>query len=371
MVGRDVYLKLENQQLTGSFKVRGALNMVSTLSDEERARGIIASSAGNHAKGVALAASRLKTRATIVMPRYASIVKVEATRSYGVNVILHGEAYDEAYELAQQLQAKEGFHFVHPFRDPPVIAGQGTIGLEIFEDLPDVDTVVVPVGGGGLISGIAVALKTLNPKIRIIGVQARAANSMVRSFRAKDIVTDIGRVATIADGVAVKKPSEEMLRRYLTTYVDDMVDVTEDEIAEAIVFLMERGKLVVEGAGALALAALRTLKEQLGQKVVLILSGGNVDLNILKKVIHRGLLQWGRLVEFQVEVEDRPGVLNEITAILAQQGCNVMEVHHDRNRLGLEFGGTRIDFVVETAGPDATKRVWDELVSRGYRLEAT
>ncbi len=368
LVGRNVFLKLENQQLTGSFKIRGALNKISNLTGEEKKQGIIASSAGNHAQGVALAATQLGVKSTIVMPRSAPIVKIEATKSYGAEVILHGDFYDEAFEHALQLQKQHNYTFVHPFNDPYVIAGQGTIGLELLESNPEIDTVIVPVGGGGLISGIATAVKAINPKIKVFGVQVQAANSMMQSFKKKQIVQQESRVVTIADGVAVKKASPEMLNNYLLKLVDDIVDVTEDEIAESIVFLMERAKTVVEGSGALSLAALRELEPYLGKNVALILSGGNIDLNIVEKVLHRGLIKSGRLIELHIAVEDRPGVMKELSTIFASHNCNILDVQHDRNQVGIEFGAASIDFTIETSGKEASESVRQTLLDKGYRL---
>lgn len=368
LVNKNVFLKFENQQLTGSFKIRGALNKISQLSNEEKKRGIIASSAGNHAQGVALAAKYSGVKSIIVMPKRAPIVKIEATKSYGAEVILFGDIYDEAFEHAQQLQKQNNFTFVHPYDDPAVIAGQGTIGLELYDLHPEIDTVIVPIGGGGLISGIATAIKALNPKAKIFGVQAKNANSMARSFQSKALVEPLPKVVTIADGVAVKKASKEILNNYLLPLVDDVVEVSEEEIAESIVFLMERAKTVVEGAGALSLAALKKLEPNLGQNVALILSGGNIDLNIVEKVIHRGLVKTGRLIELKVAVEDKPGVLRDLTDILALYNCNILDVKHDRNQIGIELGGTTIDFLIETSGKQASESVRKALLEKGYRL---
>jgi threonine dehydratase len=368
LVGKKVYLKFENQQLTGSFKVRGALNKIASLTQDEKKKGVIAASAGNHAQGVALAATRLNVKSFVVMPKSAPIVKVEATRSYGAEVILHGDSYDEAYTHAQELQSKHGYVFVHPFADPLIIAGQGTIGLEIVSDLPEVDTVICPIGGGGLISGIATAVKAHNPNIKIFGVQSRAANSMIRSFREGVLVEQKERVITIADGVAVKKPNAEILNDFLKPMLSDVTDITEDEIAESLVFLMERAKTIVEGSGALSLAALKKLKHEIGQHVVLILSGGNIDLNTLEKVVHRGLIKSGRLAELRVAVEDRPGVLRQLTTVFAENGCNILEVRHDRNQMGIELGGTSIDIVVETTGAEHAEKVRQILLNKGFRL---
>jgi threonine dehydratase len=368
LVDRRVFLKLENQQLTGSFKIRGALNKISSLSVQEKSRGIIACSAGNHAQGVALAASSTGVQSTIVMPKNAPIVKIQATKNYGAKVILHGDVVDEAFEHAKELEKKEGYVFVHPYNDPLVIAGQGTIGLEVIEDLPDVDTIICPIGGGGLISGIATAVKALKPSVKIFGVQSRAVNSMMRSFHEGKIVDQVGRVSTIADGVAVKKPSKEILENYLKPLVEDIIDVSEDDIAQGIVFLMERAKTVVEGAGALAFAALKPLQNRLGKNVALMLCGGNIDMNMLEKVVHRGLVKSGRLTELRVAVEDKPGVLKSLTAILADLNCNVLEVRHDRNQIGIELGGTSIDFLVETSGEEHSLALRQALQKSGFRL---
>lgn len=367
LVKKRVHLKLENQQMTGSFKIRGATNKIASLTDAEKKMGIIASSAGNHAQGVALAASKLGVKSTVVMPRGAPLVKIEATKNYGAEVILHGDIYDEAYEHAKKLQAERGLIFVHPYNDPYVIAGQGTIGLELIEALPELDSIVVPIGGGGLISGIAVAIKSIKPSVKVFGVQARAANSMMLSFQKKQICELTTRPRTIADGVAVKKAQPEMLD-YILKYVDDIVDVSEDEIAESIVFLMERAKTVVEGAGALSLAGARLLEKQLGENSVLMLCGGNIDLNIIEGVIHRGRVKSGRLIELKVSVSDKPGVLNELTGILAQHNCNILDVRHDRHQLGIELGQASIDFLVETSGRKNSEDVRKALIDKGYRL---
>lgn len=368
IAGTRVFLKLENQQLTGSFKIRGALNKISNLTEAERRSGVVASSAGNHAQGVALAAARSGVKATIVMPNNAPIVKIEATKGYGADVVLFGDVVDDSHLHARELEKSRGLTFVHPYDDPLVIAGQGTIGLEVIEDLADVDTIVCPIGGGGLISGVATAVKALKPSVKIFGVQSKAVNSMKRSFQEGKIIDQSGPVATIADGVAVKKPSKMILEEYLKKHVEDIVDVSEDEIAQSIVFLMERAKTVVEGAGALALAALPSLRSRLGRNVCLLLCGGNIDMNTLEKVVHRGLVRSGRLTELRVAVVDRPGVLGALTGILADLKCNILEVRHDRNQIGIELGGTSIDFVVETAGPAHSEKVRKALEDQGFKL---
>ncbi len=350
LIGTEVFLKFENTQLTGSFKIRGASNKIFHLTSEEKKRGVVASSAGNHAQGVALAASRLNVNSKIVMPVKAPLVKVTATKNYGAEVVLHGNYYDEAFEKAKEIEKDEGRVFVHPYDDFYVIAGQGTIGLEIVRDLPDVDTVVVPIGGGGLISGIATAVKALRPNCKIIGVQAEGAQSMTQSFKNKKITKISETVSTIADGIAVKGVSPYVFDNYIMKLVDDIVTVTEDEIAESIVFLMERAKSVVEGSGAVALAAAKKYKEKMGKKVCLLLCGGNIDMNIIAKVIERGLMKNGRLTHIKVAVNDVPGVLSKLTSVFADHRCNIIEVIHDRSTAELHLGETSIEFILETSG---------------------
>lgn len=326
----EVHLKTENLQLTGSFKLRGAYNKIAMLGEEERRRGVVACSAGNHSQGVALAAQRAGIDALICIPEGAPISKVEATRSYGATVELVPGVYDDAYERALQIARETGRTMIHPFDDEAVMAGQGTIALEILNDLPDVDTVVVPVGGGGLISGIAFAIKGLKPSCRVIGVQADGAASMVEAMRTHQRKA-LERVSTIADGIAVKMPGE-LTFEYCSRYVDDFVSVSDDETASAILALMERQKLVAEGAGAVAVAAAMSGKIDLaGHKTVLLVSGGNIDVTILSRVISRGLMMQGRQVKLEIEVYDRPKQLARVSALVAQLGANVVSVEHDRN----------------------------------------
>lgn len=288
-LGLEIFLKHENYQITGSFKVRGALNKISLLSEREKARGVIAPSAGNHAQGVAFSAQRMGVKSCwVVMPKSTPKVKVEATRSYGSKVILKGEMFDESFDFAKEMACKEGLTLIHPYEDSDIIAGQGTIGLEILEKLPDLDSLVVPVGGGGLISGLAVAVKSINPKCKIYGVVPKNCSMLENRFYNKP-AKDFLFLASIADGTAVKRVSDEMLNSYLKSFVDEVVSVSEEEIVESIMFLLEREKTVTEGAGALALAAVLNRKLDLGKKTVLILSGGNIDLNLISKVIERGL----------------------------------------------------------------------------------
>ncbi len=349
LVGTNIFLKFENLQMTGSFKIRGATNKIYHLSPEEKKCGVVASSAGNHAQGVALAAARQGVNAKIVMPVKAPLVKTMATRGYGAEVVLHGNFYDEAYERALEIEKNEKRVFVHPYDDPLVIAGQGTIALEILKTVPDIDSVVVPIGGGGLISGIATVMKELRPQCRIFGVQSEGAKSMEESFRQKKLVQLNQFTSTIADGIAVKKVSANMLNHYILKLVDDVVTVSEDEIAESIVFLMERAKTIVEGSGAVGLAAAQKLQGRLGKKCCVILSGGNIDSNIVAKVIERGLKKKGRLTHIQVAVEDAPGMLSQLTKAIAEQHANIIQVIHDRTTDGLYLGETAIEFILETS----------------------
>ncbi len=367
LLGSDVYFKYENQQFTGSFKIRGALNKIHSLTAEEKKRGVVASSAGNHAQGVALSATRSGVKSTIVMPTGASLVKVQATRDYGADVVLHGEAYDDAYEQARVLEKERGLTFVHPYEDPYIIAGQGTIGLEILEKVPDLDSVVIPIGGGGLISGIATAVKAINPKCKIIGVQSNQAAGMEQMFHRQTVEMPL-RVATIADGIAVKKPSPVIFENFISKLVDEVVTVTDDEIAQAIVFLLERTKAVCEGSGAASVAAVMHRKLNLGKKTCVILSGGNIDLNIMAKVINLGLIRKGRLAELSVIVDDLPGNLNRMTKTIADLGGNVLEVRHDRISAGLLLRETKIDFTLETKSEEHAQELRQALVKAGGRI---
>lgn len=354
--GVDIWIKLENTQYTGSFKLRGAFNKISSLTAEERAKGVVASSAGNHAQGVAFSAAKAGVKCTIVMPLNAPLIKVESTKAFGAKVVQHGEFYDEAFDKAKEIEREDSSIFVHPYEDPYIIAGQGTLGLELLEDVPDLETVVVPIGGGGLISGIAIALKTLKPSVRVIGVQSDQADALCRMFHGQE-VSKKTRVATIADGIAVKRASPVMFNNFIKKYVDDIVTVSDDEIAEAIVNLMERQKTVAEGAGAAAVAAVLAKKVKLKGTSVILVCGGNIDLNIIEKVLEKGLVRKGRLVELSVIVDDLPGNLNKMTQILAQNRANILEVHHDRVSMGLDLRQTRIDFVIETANREHVERI--------------
>lgn len=356
LLGADIYYKFENEQITGSFKIRGALNKISTLTDEEKKRGVVASSAGNHAQGVAFSATKCGVKSTIVMPENASLMKINATKEYGAEVILKGNIYDEAFEYAKQLTLENGSVFIPPFQDEKVIAGQGTIGLEIFKTVPDLDSIVIPVGGGGLISGVAIALKKLNPKIKIFGVQSQLVPGMTRLFKGEKCEQN-QRIMTIADGIAVKNPSPVMYESFIKKYVDDMVTVTDDEIAEAVLFLIERAKAVAEGSGAAALAAAMKRSLPLGKKSCILISGGNIDLNIISKIIDQGLVKKGRLAEIEVIVPDIPGLLSRITSVIAAEKANILQVHHDRSDRSLQLRETRIQFLLETTSHDHVDKI--------------
>jgi threonine dehydratase len=360
--------KLENLQRTGAFKERGALNKLLTLSADERARGVIAASAGNHAQGLAYHAGRQGVSATIVMPERTPLIKVTRTRAYGARVVLHGANFDEAYAEALRIQDRENRVFVHPFNDPLIIAGQGTIGLELLEQCPYMDMVVVPIGGGGLISGIACALKETNPRIKVVGVQASAIPSMKASVDAGKLV-DLPAGTTIADGIAVKRPGEytfEMIRRY----VDDIVTVDEEEIANAILLMLEREKTVVEGAGAVTLAALLhgKIPAARGRKVVMLLSGGNIDVNLISRIIERGLVKDGRLVRLVVRMPDRPGMLARLTAEIAQQGANVVEIYHNRAFSKAGLGEVAVEVTLETRGRGHIDELIASLGQKGWQV---
>ena len=325
--GNKVYLKPENMQRTGAYKVRGAYYKISTLSDEERNKGLITASAGNHAQGVAYAAHKFGAKAVIVMPTTTPLIKVERTKSYGAEVCMVKGVYDDAYNKAVELQKEHNYTFVHPFDNENVIAGQGTIGLEILDQMADVDAVIVPIGGGGLISGVAFAIKQLNPNIKVYGVQASGAPSMYESIH-NDKITCLDSVSTIADGIAVKEPGPHTFE-YVKKYVDDIVTVTDDEISAAILALIEKQKLIAEGAGAASVAAAMFHKVPVeGKKVVCLVSGGNIDVNILSRVITRGLVMSGRKANLTIALEDKPGQLQRVAEIVSRCGSNVVSVLH-------------------------------------------
>ncbi len=363
----EVYLKTENLQKTGSFKVRGAYFKISALSQAERERGVVACSAGNHAQGVALAAKTFGVKAAIFLPATAPISKIEATRQYGAEVRLADGVYDDAYNEALRFRDETGAVFIHPFDDEDVIAGQGTIALELMEQIPEVDAIVVPVGGGGLISGLAYTVKTMRPSCRIYGVQAAGAASMKNSLCGESCVS-LERVATFADGIAVKKPGEltyDLCRRY----VDDIVTVSDDETATAILTLMEQQKLVAEGAGAVAVAALMFGKLPVsGKKVCAVVSGGNIDVNILSRVINRGLLATGRLTNLTIELVDKPGQLKAVSAIIADLGANVIRVQYTPGGENMDINGCYLKISMETRNLRHLEEIRQALCLRGFKV---
>lgn len=365
----EVHLKTENLQVTGSFKVRGAAYKISQLSDAEKAKGVIACSAGNHAQGVALAATKNGIKSLICLPDGAPISKVEATRKYGADICLVEGVYDDAYNRALQLKEEKGYTFIHPFNDEDVIAGQGTIGLEILEQLPDVDVVIVPIGGGGLISGVAFAIKELNPKVKVYGVQAAGAPSMLQSV-ADGKIERLDEVSTIADGIAVKEPGDvtfEMCRKY----VDGIVTVSEDEIAAAILALIEQQKLIAEGAGAVSVAAAMFNKIDIkGKKVCCLVSGGNIDVTILSRVIKRGLLKSGRTYSLTIELLDKPGQLKGVADTIASEGGNIISVHHERASEGSDINGCYLRLVLETRNFEHIESIKNALIAKGYQIKA-
>lgn len=366
LVGENVYYKFENTQWTGSFKIRGAANKILSLSEEEKSKGVIASSAGNHAQGVALSASKAGIKAVICMPENAPMVKVQASRNYGAEVVLQGDVVDDSHLLAKKLVQEKGYVYIHPYEDEKVIAGQGTLGLELMSQMADLDCVVVPIGGGGLISGISVAVKSLNPKCRVIGVQAEKAPGMKNLYKKENLFQMTS--PTIADGIAIKNPSQVMYDSFINKYVDDVVSVNDDQIAESMVFLLERAKAVVEGAGAVGLAALMNQKVKLGKKNAVVLSGGNIDLNIIAKIIEKGLSINGRLFELSVIADDLPGSLNKLTQVIASLRANIIEVKHDRLSTNLNLRETRIDFLLETLGLNHIQKIKDAARKLGVRV---
>jgi len=362
-----VYLKAENLQVTGSFKVRGAYYKISQLSNEAKEKGVIACSAGNHAQGVALAAKKNNINSIICIPDGAPISKVEATRSYGAKVELVNGVYDDAYNRAIEIQKETGMTFIHPFNDKEVIAGQGTIGLEILEQLEDVEVVIVPIGGGGLISGIAFAIKSLKPDCKIYGVQSSGAASMFSSLK-EDQICELQNVCTISDGIAVKKPGDVTFD-LCKKYVDEVVTVSDDEVSCAILALIENQKLISEGAGAVSVAAAMFNKIDIkNKKTVCVVSGGNIDVTILSRVISRGLLKGGRSAKFTINLMDKPGQLVEVSTIIANLGGNVIAVHHDRGGEGTDLNSCTLSLEVETRDHEHIKEIREALISKGFRF---
>ena len=365
--GCDLYLKPENLQVTGSFKVRGAYYKISQLSDAEKSAGVIACSAGNHAQGVALAARENHIQATICIPAGAPIQKVEATKSYGADVVLVKGVYDDAYAKAVEIQQETGKTFIHPYDDEDVIAGQGTIGLEILEEMADVDAVVVPIGGGGLISGVAFAVKALNPNVKVYGVQAAGAPSMERAVHEHQQLT-LESVSTFADGIAVKHPGD-ITFQMCQQYVDEIVTVSDDEIATAILAMIEQQKMVAEGAGAVAVAACMFHKLPVeGKKVVCVVSGGNIDVTILSRVISRGLLREGRLVDLTLALDDKPGELTHVSDIIASTGANIVLVRHSRGDINMDINSCFLTLQMETRNKAHADEVREALRAAGYQI---
>ena len=367
-LGANVYIKAENLQLTGAFKLRGAYNKIRSLTPDEAARGVIACSAGNHAQGVALSSTKLGVKSIICMPAGAPISKVEATKGYGAEVVLVPGVYDDAAREAERLAKEQGYTFAHPFDDPLVIAGQGTIGLEILEQLPDATQVVVPIGGGGLISGIAMAIKMLNPSCKVIGVQAAGAASMYTSVQQGQRV-ELSHVSTIADGIAVKKPGE-LTFELCKKYVDEVVTVSDGEIASAILFLLETQKTVAEGAGATPVAAVMSGKVDTTKgKTVCVVSGGNVDVTTLSRVITKGLSNSGRIVEISTKIADKPGSLIQLLQVVSSTGANVVHIHHTREDRHSEVGECIVSMVLETIDQAHIHQIENALKASGYHLE--
>ena len=367
MTGASVYLKYENRQKTGSFKIRGASNKIAILAESGGAKSVVASSAGNHAQGVAYAASRFGIPATIVMPKAAPIAKVKATEGYGAKVVLAGECYDDAYAEACRICKDEGAVFLHPYNDADVIAGQGTLGLEMLYDLPEADVIITPVGGGGLLSGVAAAVKQINPRVMVYGVQAEGADAMVRSFDSgKYCTTD--SATTIADGIAVKAPGD-LCYELISRYADGLVTVSDSQIAEAILLLMERCKQIVEPAGATPLAAVLNGKLDIaGKKVICLMSGGNIDVSFIQSIIEQGLVARNRRMKLTVTLFDRPGSLARLLDVIAGSGANVLTIEHDRLKLGLNPNETTVHIACEVGGEAHGKRLINAIEAQGYKL---
>ncbi len=366
LTGSDFHLKLENFQLTGSFKVRGGLNKLLSMTEAERAKGVVAASAGNHAQGVAYAARQTATVCDIFMPEEASMAKVAATKGYGARIHLAGRDYQEAFEHASRFATERGASYVHAFDDPAIIAGQGTLGLELAADLPNLDTVLVPIGGGGLISGVAAALKGLKPKLKVIGVQAAGASTIAPSLQ-KGAPVVLDHAETMADGIAVRKVGVHPWK-HIQAHVDEVVTVEEGEIAQAILFLLERVKVVAEGAGAVTLAAAMHHKVDLkGRNVAAVVSGGNIDLTLVNRILRQGLVREGRVAVIEGEISDRPGSLATFLTLLGKHKASVIDLHHDRDRLDLSLNRTGVEVHVETRGPEHIAELRKVLREAGYK----
>ncbi len=365
----EIYFKKENLQLTGSFKLRGAYNRIANLSQEKRDKGVVAASAGNHAQGLAYAAKQFGCNATIFMPEATPLTKVSGVKSHGANVVLTGENFDEAYAAAMKYKEENGVEFIHPFADDDVIAGQGTISLELLEEIPDLKQIVVPIGGGGLIAGIAIAAKAINPDIKIIGVVASGARGMKESYKSQTPI-DSASVRTIADGIAVRDVNPKLLD-IIIDYVDHIVEVTDNEIANAILFLLEKHKLVVEGAGAVSTAAIMhdKIDNIEDSKVCAIISGGNIDVTMLSQIIEKGLVKSYRKMNLIVKLMDKPGSLTHLSDIFRDCGANIVQIDYDRDSVKLEFGEAQITISLETKGEEHQKTIGEKLKQSGYRFK--
>ena len=363
--GNEVYIKPENLQKTGSFKIRGAYNKITNLSDEEKKKGVIASSAGNHAQGVAYGAKESGIKAVIVMPKSTPLIKVESTKQYGAEVVLHGDVYDDAFKKAKELEEKEGYIFVHPFDDEDVIYGQGTIAVEILEERPETDIIIVPIGGGGLISGIACATKILKPEIKIIGVEPDGAASAYEAIK-EDKVVELKEANTIADGTAVKKIGN-ITFEYIKKYVDEIITVSDYELMEAFLLLVEKHKIIAENSGILSLAALKKLKEK-NKKVVSVVSGGNIDVLMISSMINKGLIRRDRIFNFSVNIPDKPGELAKVVDLIAQQGANVVKLEHNQFKNLSRFKDIELQITVETNGSEHIQNLTQAFEEKGYEI---
>lgn len=361
--GNDVWIKPENLQKTGSFKLRGAYNKIAKLTDEEKEKGVIAASAGNHAQGVALAAQKLGIKAIIVMPKHTPLIKVEATKKYGAEVILFGNVYDEAYAHARELQEKEGYTFVHPFDDEDVIEGQGTIALEVLEELPSADIILIPIGGGGLISGVAAAAKLKNPLIKIIGVEPEGAASALAAVNNGKVV-ELEEATTIADGTAVKRIGDTTFE-YIKKYVDEIVTVSDYELMESFLLLVEKHKIVAENSGILSVAGLKKINEK-GKKIISIISGGNIDVLTISSMINKGLVTRGRILTFGVDLPDKPGELVTVSEMLSAQNANVIRLEHNQFKNLDRFHEVELQVTVETSGEEHIERIIKSFKDKGY-----
>ena len=363
--GNKVFIKPENLQKTGSFKIRGAYNKISNLTDAEKKRGVIASSAGNHAQGVAYGAKESGIKAVIVMPKSTPLIKVESTKQYGAEVILHGDVYDDAYKKAKELEEKEGYVFVHPFNDEDVLDGQGTIALEILEELPETDIILVPIGGGGLISGIACAAKILKPEIKIIGVEPEGAASAYEAIKENKVV-ELKEANTIADGTAVKKIGD-LNFEYIKKYVDEIITVSDYELMEAFLLLVEKHKIIAENSGILSVAATKKLKEK-NKKVVSVISGGNIDVLMISSMINKGLIRRDRIFNFSVNIPDKPGELAKVVDLIAELGANVVKLEHNQFKNLSRFKDVELQVTVETNGSEHIKNLVQAFEEKGYEI---